>query len=117
MLVSLSWPAHVAPHTALRGSLSSALYHSRPGKWRGGARGRCGAAGHRTFLQSWGLELWDVKSSALTAGLVDGAEVPEDDAALLVSILSGAFSAEPEAEEAARASVQQRASRRDAYVI
>ena len=51
------------------------------------------------------------------AGLVDGAEVPEDDAALLVSILSGAFSAEPEAEEAARASVQQRASRRDAYVI
>ena len=51
------------------------------------------------------------------AGLVDGAEVPEDDAALLVSILSGSFSAEPEAEEAARASVQQRASRRDAYVI
>lgn len=48
---------------------------------------------------------------------MDGAEVPEDDAALLVSILSGAFSAESEAEEAARASVQQRTSRRDAYVI
>ena len=53
----------------------------------------------------------------IAAGLVDGAEVPEDDAALLVSILSGAFSAEPAAAEAARASVQQRASRRDAYVI
>ncbi|KAK9828406.1 hypothetical protein WJX81_005121 [Elliptochloris bilobata] len=53
----------------------------------------------------------------LSLGLVDGAEVPEDDAALLVSILAGAFSTEPNAEELARTSLQQRASRQDTYAV
>ena len=51
------------------------------------------------------------------AGLVDGAEVPEDDAALLVSIVAGAFAVEPNAAEQARASVKERPSRRGAYAV